>query len=516
MQLGSARATTRTWWLARVSLPVLSLAAAAVLLVQSSFDERAVALLQDSAPDAPASAGAWFFEGVLDRGARWALMVAAFVAAIACWVDPRSSHTHWTYLLACLGCTSVLAACTPFLADRLGFAAASGPNVLAATGFAWMGLYFVGSTGGLVPRGVWLVPGLLLGLLLTAAQVVRGAHPPSSGFWSLTLAWTVAALLAAAFQRWIGPGETGDRADAPADGQDPSERAGLALSWLAGVSACLAGILFFSLDLVLDTLGPRVEAFLPAFEAVELAVMGLGLAAAAYFMAEHMRDARLRAAQRLADEREERFRVLGRMAASVAHEVRNPLHTLRLIVDEQCADIPALAQHALRPEIESSIERIDRAVDLVYRLARPEGDEDDASDLARVARESAAGIERATAGTTLFRRTGLTEPAPARGSRVGLGIVIDNLLRNAVNASPPGAEVEIDLQRRGDAWTLQIRNLCASSGAADGIEKERGLGLGLSISRQIASNAGGRIDLVASGEAVTCTLSWPAERTVPQ
>jgi signal transduction histidine kinase len=517
MQPESAPVATRPWWLVRVVLPVLVLTGAAVLLVRSSIDEQALALFQASAADSSSHESAWYFEGVLGRGASYVLLAAFLVVCIACWAGPRASRKSWAYLLACLACTTALAACTPFLPDGVGFAAGMGPNVLAAAGFAWVALYFVGPTAGIVPRGAWLMPGLLLGLLLTSAQIVRGIHPPSSGFWSLTLAWTVAAILAAAFQRTAGAFDFESRyvsADFAGAAQEPGARSCVALSWLAGACACIAGTSFFFLDLLLDTLGPRVEEFIPAFERVELLVTALGLGAAAFFMTEHMRDLRARTAQRIAAEREERFRVLGRMAASVAHEVRNPLHTLRLIVDEQCSDIPELANHSLRPEIESSIERIDRAVDLVYRLARPGSDADDASDLARVTRESVAGIERMNAGRTRVRCTGLTEPAPARGSRVGLGIVIDNLLRNALNASPPGAEVEVALQRRGEEWALEMRNLCASSGAADGIEKERGLGLGLSISRQIAANVGGRIDLVAKGDAVTCTLSWPADRTV--
>lgn len=517
MRLGNVRAATSTWWLATIVLPVLVLSGAAVLLVQTTIDERAMALFNTPKPDAHGLEDSWFFEGVLFNGAGYVLITSALVCAVASWMGPRDSRWRWAYLLACLVCTSALAACTTFLADVTGSAAHTGPNVLAAAGSAWVALYFVDLDAGIVPRGVWLLPGLLLGLLLTAAQVVRGAIPPSSGLWSLTLAWMVSAALAAAFRRgtWTQDRDAEDQvSDVAAAPQDSADRQGIALSWLAGTCACLAGVGFFFLDMLIEPLGSNLEGLKPAFEGVELAVTALGLGSAAYFLVEHVRDLRARAAERIAAEREERFRVLGRMAASVAHEVRNPLHNLRLVVDEQCADIPALASHALSPEIESSIERIDRAVDLIYRLARPEIDEDDASDLARVTRESIAGIERVNAGRPRFRCTGITDPAPARGSRVGLGIVIENLLRNAVNASPPDAEVEIELQRRGKDWALAIRNRCASIGAADGIEKERGLGLGLTISRQIAANAGGRIELVTSGDAVTSTLAWPADRTV--
>lgn len=514
MNAGTARVATKARWLIRVLLPVLALAGAAVLLEHSRVDERALALFHASAADSVPLEAAWFFEGVLTRGASYVLMAASLVVGLKCWTSPRVWRANWAYLLACLGTTSALAASTPLLADALGLPAGMGPNLLAAAGFAWVALYFVGPTAGIVPRGVWLAPGLLLGLVLTSTQLVRGAHPPSSGFWSLTLAWTVALILAAAFRRKDWTMDT--KASARSLGFDGSpresdDRSAAALSWLAGACACLAGIGFFFLDLLLQILGSRVEAFEPAFEGVELSLTGLGLGAAAYFIAEHLRELRARAARRTAAEREERFRILGRMAASVAHEVRNPLHTLRLIVDEQCAEIPALASHSLQPEVEASIERIDRAVDLVYRLARPDGDESDTTDLARVVRESMVKAERMAPGLVRFRWNGPDDPALVRGSSVGVGIVVDNLVRNALDASPPGTVVEMELRHRAGAWELEITNQC-TNGTANDSEEKKGLGLGLSISRQITSSAGGRIDLSVSGDKVTCRLAWPEDR----
>ncbi len=202
--------------------------------------------------------------------------------------------------------------------------------------------------------------------------------------------------------------------------------------------------------------------------------------------------------------------MLGRVAASVAHEVRNPLHAMRLIVDEQMESIPALATHPLGVEFESCLQRIDHAVDLVYRLARPESEEGEIADLLRAVRDSVTRIERSSPGACEFEwSVGPAGSAIVRGSPISLGIVIDNLLRNAVTATPRGGVVGLALASTPGHWSLRIVN----PGSVDQRVSESGtgerLGLGLSISRQIAANQGARIELWSTDGLVTCELSWP-------
>ncbi|MCX6954061.1 MAG: ATP-binding protein, partial [Verrucomicrobia bacterium] len=88
------------------------------------------------------------------------------------------------------------------------------------------------------------------------------------------------------------------------------------------------------------------------------------------------------------------------------------------------------------------------------------------------------------------------------------GLVLRNLLQNAVEASPPagivrltgGATkdggVEFFVEDRGPGLVEAVRarlfQPCAST-------KPGGSGLGLALSQQIAQQAGGRIELVSSG-----------------
>jgi len=228
-------------------------------------------------------------------------------------------------------------------------------------------------------------------------------------------------------------------------------------------------------------------------------------------LADKISTMREREARRIDEEREKRFRVLGRMAASVAHEVRNPLQTVRLIVDEQRHEVVGLRDHPLQPEFEASLERIDRAVDLVYRLARPESGDAERTDLAQAAREAVVAQTRISGDRAKFAWEQEPPRAVVASSRTALRIVIDNLLRNAVEGSPPGGTVELGLAERGAWWALRIRNRGALGSGRDASERRLGLGLGVPISRQIATNAGGEIELAESEGHVICTLLWPRE-----
>jgi membrane-associated PAP2 superfamily phosphatase/signal transduction histidine kinase len=472
----------------------------------------------------------WFFAGVLHLGGKWfvvALVVAAAALAIAWWRRPERAATarRLAYVVACFGATTGIAgawkdladAVTPWNSTRFGgtveWPAAlpdpawidvlGSPGAHAASGFAWVSLYFVGASLGTARRWPWLAPGLGLGLLFALGQHVRGAHAPSHEPWSLAIAWSVAAITAAAFRRagWLSWSE-----HVPARDGRTLDRA---LPWLVGSTVAMAGVAFFAMDQATEHMESSFPGVHERFMVVELVVMTLGLGTAAWLLGDRILGLCEREASRVEAERERRFQVLGRMAASVAHEVRNPLQTLRLIVDEQRHDVPGLRKHALVPEFEACLERIDRAVDLVYRLARPETGNPDGADLAATAREAITALTRILQDRVTFAWESEPPTAPVASSRTALRIVLDNLLRNAAEASPAGGTVGLGLEPRGAQWSLSIKNRGTLTRRAGAAAKEPGLGLGVPISRQIAGNAGGAIELTEADGHVICTLSWP-------
>lgn len=516
------------------------LALAAVALGRAPFDRASLEPFFDPSRGGFPLRRDWFFENTLHLGGRWVAAAAALTLLAAALLPklPAGWSAHrgrFLYLATCFLVTAVLVGVWRVPAQQsapwhtLGFGGSEAwpgsqpgaslwvvlgsPGAHAAAGFAWLALYFVGASLGKRPRWLWLLPGSLLGVLFALGQHVRGAHPPSSALWALATAWAVAAGVAWAFRRrgWLAWDETVP--PAPAEPRPLDDAA----PWLVAISVGCCGVAFFALDMLVGQFEGTNAGLHLAYEYVEFGVMALGSAVVAWLLTDKFRTMRARASRTLDEEREKRFQVLGRLAAAVAHEVRNPLQSLRLIVDEQRHDVPGLRDHPLQPEFESSIDRIDRAVDLVYRLARPESGGVECADLAQVARESIVALTRLERDRVKFAWVREPPPAVVASSRSGLRIVLDNLLRNALQATPPAGTVRLELEPHAASWQLRIRNPGSLRASKQGVPHpdtpagEKGLGLGVPISRQLALNAGGSIDFEEAGGIVTCTLRWPRE-----
>jgi len=200
----------------------------------------------------------------------------------------------------------------------------------------------------------------------------------------------------------------------------------------------------------------------------------------------------------------------GQVAARIAHEINNPLagikHAFLLSKDA----IPASHPHyAFVGRIEREIARIARIVRQMYDLYRPEQEPPRELDLDTVIQDVVALLQ----GNCRERDVtiGVDTPAvPVVSLPEGLlRQVLFNLLRNAIEASPPGERVGIGAQVVDDRLTLSVAD------RGEGIPEEvrsrvfesffttrraspdGGLGLGLSVCKGIVDGMGGCLDFMA-------------------
>ena len=196
----------------------------------------------------------------------------------------------------------------------------------------------------------------------------------------------------------------------------------------------------------------------------------------------------------------ERLTSLGRVAAGVAHEVRNPLASIKLRLDLAVSleRLPPGVEHAIA-HATSEIERLDRLVaDLLVVAGRSTGPRL-ALSLAELARLRAEAL----APWAHEQRVSIDVSGDARvlAHADSLGRALDNLLRNAVEASPPDAPVRVEISA-----ALEHASLAVIDGGV-GVAEERhgelfepffttkpsGTGLGLPLARSILRAHGGDV-----------------------
>jgi len=216
----------------------------------------------------------------------------------------------------------------------------------------------------------------------------------------------------------------------------------------------------------------------------------------------------------------ERLAAVGRVASGLAHELGNQLGLVGYA--------EAIAARTQDPEVKEFAEviaaarrRLTAMVDEIKDFARGTDHEfaREPGDLAAVV-EEALGILRFDREVAARKVTLDARARPIVEIHRGkIMQVVINLVRNAAQASPPGATVEVVVDEQGDGGAL-LRVVDRGSGMAPDVvarlgepfftTKERGSGLGLGISRRIVEQHAGRLDVRSrAGEGTEVEVQLP-------
>lgn len=208
--------------------------------------------------------------------------------------------------------------------------------------------------------------------------------------------------------------------------------------------------------------------------------------------------------------RTERLVAMGRLAAHVTHEVRNPLNSIRLNVEMLEEDVGELQPEAKRllASVVREVDHLTEITDQYLRLVRLPEPKLERVSLARLIREVAdflkPEMERAHVALELSLDPELSLPVDEGQLRQALF----NLCRNAREAMPEGGVVRIALARDDGFAVLSVSD--GGPGIAEDerekifdlfyTTKQHGTGLGLALTQQIVVAHRGRIQCVG-GEA---------------
>jgi two-component system sensor histidine kinase HydH len=204
--------------------------------------------------------------------------------------------------------------------------------------------------------------------------------------------------------------------------------------------------------------------------------------------------------------RAEQLAAVGQVAAGVAHELRNPLTSVKMLVQ---TGLEGESPTGLLSEdlaiIEHEVRRMEACIQTFLDFARPPRAERRRTDLLAVVRRAVALLEGRARRQKVLLKTDLP-PAPVELFLDGEQIhqVLVNLMLNALDAMPHGGELRLEVKPpAGDSPQVTVHVRDSGPGIAPPIlarlfepfvsGKETGLGLGLSICRRLLEANGGSI-----------------------
>jgi|WetSurSiteA1Bulk_404760.scaffolds.fasta_scaffold03817_1 two-component system, NtrC family, sensor histidine kinase PilS len=225
----------------------------------------------------------------------------------------------------------------------------------------------------------------------------------------------------------------------------------------------------------------------------------------------------------------DRMAAIGRMASGIAHEIRNPLTSMRGSVEilRSRANLPAKDERLLDILIRES-DRLNKFVEDFLNFARPKKYAKHSIDLVPVLRDSVTLLRNNPEIRDKHSVSLNIEAQSVRimGSADQLNQVFWNLAQNAIRAMPNGGELRIDIHRASDEVgeiVFQDNGIGMSQEEKDQIFQpfqsgfKGGLGLGLSIIFQIMEDHRGRIAFESEkGKGTKVSLSFPLENQVPE
>jgi two-component system sensor kinase FixL len=223
--------------------------------------------------------------------------------------------------------------------------------------------------------------------------------------------------------------------------------------------------------------------------------------------------------------RSERLAIIGKMAAKVAHEVRNPLSSISLnaeLLEDEIENLESDNNHEAKSLIKSMIREIDRVTSLTdeylqfSRLPESQPVKGSFNDLVAEIIEF-MGTEF-TQNSIEFEYLKSTSPFAVRIDRTQIRRALLNIVRNAVESMPRGGKLTIWTEQNRRFGIINIQDTGFGI-PADKVQhifdpffttKDFGTGLGLAITRQIIDEHGGRISCKSKvTEGTTFRLELP-------
>jgi signal transduction histidine kinase len=227
--------------------------------------------------------------------------------------------------------------------------------------------------------------------------------------------------------------------------------------------------------------------------------------------------------------RSERLAAIGRIAAQITHEIRNPLSSISLNAEElgeRLRGSKEAGAAALCDAIVREVDRLAAVTEEYLRFARLPKPQLARSELSEAVRDLLDFVRPELTSAGIALEQGLATDLPDVQADVAqIRQLLLNLIRNAREAMPGGGKISVSTRTGDGAVFVEVRD----SGPGIPPErlgrifdpffttKERGTGLGLALAQEIAQEHSGQLTVSSMlGQGTTFVLRLPralAERT---
>jgi len=235
-----------------------------------------------------------------------------------------------------------------------------------------------------------------------------------------------------------------------------------------------------------------------------------------------LRDETVREELREETIRLDRLASLGRLAAGISHEIRNPLTGVTLLLDD-LHDRAALAKidREMLGRAMSEIERVERLVASLVSFASPPRAEFRMGLLDETVQDVAMLLTSACQRQKVELKLDCKRLPPFLFDQDKIRQAVLNLLKNAQEALPDGGVITLKLTSESGYAVLRVADSGPGIAEADlpllfepfFTRKGAGTGLGLSITRRIAEEHGGSVSAENQPEQGACfTIRLPMTR----
>ena len=219
--------------------------------------------------------------------------------------------------------------------------------------------------------------------------------------------------------------------------------------------------------------------------------------------------------------RSDKLAALGQLAAGIAHEIRNPLTSINILIHSLTENLPTKnSRWEDLKVIGEEILRINEIVDQFLRFAKPASPLFEKTDLIPIFEETLQLLRPQLEKGKITVNKELETLPLITVDKEQIKQVILNLLMNAIQSMPGGGELSISGRFSKDGYWVELTVQDSGVGIPpEDVDKlfdpffstkEGGIGLGLSIAHRIIDQHHGKIEVESnSGRGTLFTISLP-------